>query len=115
MKQLLIIALVSLSTLAGAQSESRLKTQITDNTQTLTIQFDGHKNGRPIHYKRTFDVAGMTSFQKDVLKYRAFASQNVVPPLHDMLVSIITIFGIISFIMTLLILGYQSRKNALTN
>lgn len=115
MKHLLIIALVSLSTFASAQSVSRLKTRITDNNQTLTIQFDGNKNGRPIHYKRTFDVAGMNTFQKDVLKYRAFASQNVVPPLHDMLVSVITILGIVSLAITLLILGYQSRKNALTN
>ena len=114
MKHLLIIVLLSISTFATAQSSSRMKTRIVDNSQTLLIQIDGNKSGRSIHYKQTFDVAGMTTFQKDVLKYRAFASQNVVPPLHDMAVSIATLLGALSLVITLVIVDYRSRNTTLT-
>ncbi|UFH55931.1 hypothetical protein [Spirosoma sp. KNUC1025] len=113
MKHLLILILLSISTFTMAQSSSRLKTRIVDNSQTLSIQIDGNRNGRSIHYKQTFDVEGMTTLQKDILKYRAFTSQNVMPPLHDMAVSIATILVAISLVVTFLIVGYQSRKTTL--
>ncbi|WP_420150620.1 hypothetical protein [Spirosoma sp.] len=109
MKHLIIIVLISVSTFAAAQSSSRLKTRIVDDNQTLSIQIDGNRNGQPLHYNQTFDVAGMTTLQKDVLKFRAFASQNVAPPLHDMAVSIATLVGVLSLVITVAIVGYQTR------
>ncbi|GAB4016371.1 hypothetical protein GCM10028808_44600 [Spirosoma migulaei] len=85
MKHLLIILMLSLSTAVQAQSSnSRVKTRISDDNQTLSIQIDVNKHGQDIHYKQAFDVSGMNGLQIDLLKYRVFASQDITLPFHEM-------------------------------
>ena len=85
MKYLVIILMLSLATVVQAQpSYSKVKTRISDDSQTLSIQIDVNKHGRDVHYKQTFDVSDMNGLQVDLLKYRVFASQDVTLPIHEM-------------------------------
>lgn len=85
MKYLFVSLLLSLSLAVTAQpsSSSALRTRIVNDDQTLSIQIEGINNGRKIHYRQAYDVAGMNLLQKEWLKYRAFESQGVALPLHE--------------------------------
>ncbi|SFC73596.1 hypothetical protein [Spirosoma endophyticum] len=104
---LLSIGLVAMTTNANA---SNLKTRISDDNQTLSIQIDGFKNGKEIHYSQHFSVADMSALQKTMLKYRAFNSAGVAIPFHEISWLFFTALVVITLILTGLIVGYQVRK-----
>ncbi|CAN5428084.1 hypothetical protein BH09BAC4_BH09BAC4_10470 [soil metagenome] len=104
---LLSIGLVAMTTNANASS---VRTRISDDNQTLSIQIDGVKNGQTIHYNQRFNVAGMNALQKTVLKYRAFNSAGVSIPFHEIAWLIFAALGLIMLILTSLIVQYQVRK-----
>lgn len=114
MKVLFINLLLSISLSAAAQS-SPLRTRIVNDDQTLSIQIDGFKNGRKIHYNRTFDVARLNPLQKEILKYRAFESQGIALPLHEMVWLIFAALGLPAGVAALLIGRSPAKKAALTN
>ena len=71
MKYLLIVTLfLKLSTLVALAQQpvpSSLRTRITDDGQTLSIQFDGFKSNRKVHYDQHFDVSNMSGLQKEII------------------------------------------------
>ena len=89
---------------------SKLRTRVSDDSQTLTIQVDGKKNGQTIHLNQRYDVTGMNTVQKEILMYRTFRSVGLVLPLHEMPALIFGTFGLVIFISTLLIMRYQGSK-----
>lgn len=112
MKLLLMSLLLSIGMVAMTRQSvaSNLRTRISDDAKTLSIQIDGSNNGRVIHYRQTFDVAGMNALQKEVIKYRAFYSASVMVPLHEIQGLILLILGLPALVIALLIVRYQSRK-----
>jgi hypothetical protein len=114
MKYLLICLLLSIGLVAMTSNAkaSNLRTRISDDNQTLSIQIDGFKNGEKIHYSQRFNVAGMNALQKTVLKYRAFNSAGVSIPFHEIAWLFFAALGVITLIFTTLIVGYQVRKGA---
>ena len=114
MKLILITLLLSLGLTAMAQA-SNLRTRISDDEKTLSIQVDGNENGRDIHLTKTFDVAHMNSLQKDLLKYQVFKAAGLTAPLHELQWLILVVLGLPVLLVTLLIVRYQSRKDALMN
>lgn len=116
MKLLLIGLLLSIGTQALAQqaTTSRLRTRISDDGTTLTIQMDGTRNGRKIHYDQTFDVANLNGLQKEILKYRVFASVGASLPADEMSRLIGLAFGSLTLIITFLIVRFQMRRTPLS-
>ena len=114
MKYLLISLLLSIGLVAMTPNAkaSNLRTRISDDNQTLSIQIDGFKNGAKIQYNQHFNVAGMNALQKTVLKYRAFNSAGVTLPFHEIAWLVFAALGIITLVFTGLIAGYQVRKGA---
>lgn len=110
MKRLLIILLLSIS-LPSLGQRSVWQTQLTDTDRTLSIRIDGNIDGRKIHYDQTFNVAGMNSLQKDLLKYRVFASQGAPLPWHEMSGSIFAALAAFVLLITLGIVIYQGKKS----
>lgn len=76
MKFLLISLLVGTSVAVTAQtsSYSSLSSHINDDEKTLSIKISGEKDGRPVQYNRTFNVASLTKVQRDALKNRVLDS-----------------------------------------
>ncbi|WP_026308849.1 hypothetical protein [Spirosoma spitsbergense] len=75
MKTLLLgLLLTSFTMLAQTPAHSNLNTSVNDNGKTFSIQIDGDSNGKAVHYKRTFDVAGMSQEQKEAMKNRVLDS-----------------------------------------
>jgi len=113
MKLLLMSLLLSIGMVAMNHQSvaSNLKTRISDDAKTLSIQIDGSNNGRSIHYHQTFDVAGMNALQKEVIKYRAFDSVGIMVPLHEIQGLLLLVFGLPALIIALLIVRFQSRKS----
>jgi hypothetical protein len=89
---------------------SGLRTRVTDDSQTLTIQIDGQKNGRIIYLNQRYDVTGLNTVQKEILMFRAFKSVGLVLPLHEMPALIFGSLALIIFVSTLLIMRYQASK-----
>lgn len=114
MKYFLMSLLLSIGLVAMTQTAmaSNLRTRISDNSQTLSIQIDGVKHGRKVHYNQRFDVAGMNALQKEVLKYRAFNAAGVTIPFHEIAWLVFSALGFVALILTGLIVGYQIRKGA---
>jgi len=112
MKFLFISLLLSLATVAMANKSgySKLRKRISDDENTLSIQIDGNQNGRTIHYKHTFDVAGMSNLRKEVLKYRVFHSLGVAVPFHEMPWCISVAAGLVVLDVTLFLVGYRALK-----
>lgn len=85
MKSLLTLVLLTIGTMALAQTsrQSTTSTTINDDGKTLSVQVDGQVNGQSIEYRRTFDVAQLSKRAKDDLKHRIFDSLGIgepVPP-----------------------------------
>lgn len=82
---LVFLSLVSLSAAAQTSTHANLASSINDDGKTYSVRIDGDKDGRPVHYDRTFNVAGMSSAQKDALRNRIFDSLGIAetpkPPL----------------------------------
>ena len=78
----LVLLLTSFTTLAQTSVQSNLNTSINDNGKTFLIQIDGDRSGKAIHYKRTFDVGGMSQEQKEAMKNRVLDSLGLgeAPP-----------------------------------
>jgi hypothetical protein len=79
---LLGMLLTSFTTLAQTSVHSNLNTSINDDNKTYSIRIDGDRGGKAVHYRRTFDVAGMSQEQKDAIKNRALDSLGLgdTPP-----------------------------------
>ncbi len=84
----LIIAcllLISAKSLAQTSTYANLNTEINDDDKTYSIRIDGDRNGKEIHYNRTFNVVGMNASQKEILKNRVLDSLGLgetPPPPH---------------------------------
>ena len=111
MKLLLFILAIGLSTGVMAQ-QSTVRNRLSDDGKTLSIQIDGKRDGRMIHYNRAFDVAGMNRLQKEVIKYRAFKSTGM--PIHEVAGFVTVFFGLAAMVATYLIIAFQRRKAALS-
>ncbi len=81
MNAFLTLLLLSVSFLATAQkaTNSSLNTSINDDGKTLSIQIEGQRDGQPIKYNRTFDVAKLNTKEKDALKTRIMDSLGIGP------------------------------------
>ncbi|WP_460977901.1 hypothetical protein [Spirosoma knui] len=117
MKFLLITLLlgISLSTNARASSPSSLRTRISDDGAILSIQIDGYKNGRTIHYKQITGVSGLNRLQTELVMHRAFRSQSLFVPLHEIPTLCMTAFGLVVLISILLIAGYRIKRTSQKN
>lgn len=117
MKRLLISLLLSMSLNGFAQQlvPANLRTRISDDERTLSIQIDGNQNGRRIQFDQTFAVADMNRLRKEVLTYRAFNSVGVLPPLNAIPWLIFTGLGLLAALAAMLIVSIQRIKTALTN
>lgn len=115
MKFILIGLLLSIGTQALAQqaATTKLRTRISDDSHVLSIQIDGTRHGQKVHYDHTFDVAGMNSLQKAILKYRVFYSVGAPLPSHEMSRLIGLAFGLVTSIITFLIVRFQLRRTPL--
>lgn len=84
MKFLLACLLLSVSFTTQAQTSvhSNLSTVINDDNKTYSIRIDGDRDGKAIHYNRTFSVAGMSEEKKEALKSRVLDSLGLgeTPP-----------------------------------
>lgn len=76
MRFLLIGVFISASVAATAQtsSYSSLSSHINDDEKTLSIRISGEKDGRPVQYNQTFNVASLTKAQREALKNRVLDS-----------------------------------------
>ena len=84
MKPFLACLLLSISftTQAQTSTHSNLNTEINDDNKIYSIRIDGDRNGKAIHYNRTFNAAGMSKEQKESLKNRVLDSLGLgeTPP-----------------------------------
>ncbi|QHV99933.1 hypothetical protein [Spirosoma endbachense] len=112
MKTLIMCLLLGIGTVAMAKdpSSSQVRTRISDDSQTIAIQIDGFKHGRKIRFDQTFDVSGINVLQKELLIYRAFDSQGLLPPLHMMKWLIFAALGLTGVILTLILVIIQRMK-----
>lgn len=101
---------IGLVAMASNANASNLRTRISDDNQTLSIQIDGVIHEQKIHYNQRFNVAGMNALQKTVLNYRAFNSVGVSIPFHEIAWLAFAALGLIAVVLTGLIIGYQIRK-----
>lgn len=76
MKTILTSLLLGLcvSALAQPSRSSMTHMSINDDDKELSIQVEGTVNGKDINYNRRFNVAGLSSAQKDALKNSVFDS-----------------------------------------
>lgn len=116
MKHLLIALLIciGLAIMPQRSTASTLRTRISDDNRTLSIQLDGNQGGRKIQFSQTFDVAGMNPVQKELIKYRAFRSAGVPVPIHEIPWLIFGPLCLIVFSVSLLVVRYQGRQRDLT-
>ncbi|WP_052731215.1 hypothetical protein [Spirosoma radiotolerans] len=116
MKHLLIALLtcISLAAMPQRSAASNLRTRISDDNRTLSIQLDGNQGGRKIHLSETFDVTGMNPVQKEFLKYRTFRSVGVFMPIREMPWLIFGPLCLIIFSVSLLVVRYQTKHRGLT-
>lgn len=116
MKHLLIclFTLIGLAAMPQRSGASTLRTRISDDNRTLSIQLDGNQNGRKIQFSQTFDVAGMNPVQKELLTYRAFKSAGVPVPIHEIPRLVFGPLCLIVFGTSLFIARYQARQRKLT-
>lgn len=77
---LFILSLLSLSAAAQPSTHSNIASSINDDGKTYSIKIDGDKDGRRVHYDRSFNVAGMTNAQKDALRNRILDSLGIAEP-----------------------------------
>ncbi|MBC3786176.1 hypothetical protein [Spirosoma utsteinense] len=82
MKSLLTLVLLSMGTVALAQTsrQSTTSTTINDDGKILSVQVDGQVDSRSVEYRRTFDVARLSNRAKDDLKHRIFDSLGIGQP-----------------------------------
>ena len=77
-----LLLLTSLTAFAQKSVQSNLNTSINDDDKTYSIRIDGDRNGKAIHYNRTFNVVGMSREQKEAMKNRVLDSLGLgeAPP-----------------------------------
>ncbi|MBC8155480.1 MAG: hypothetical protein H7Z72_21540 [Bacteroidetes bacterium] len=77
-----LLLLSSFAAVAQSSEHSTLRTEINDDDKTYSIKIDGDRNGKPVHYNRTFRVAGMSAAQKEAMKNRVLDSLGLgeAPP-----------------------------------
>lgn len=116
MKHVLIglLVCIGLATMPQRLIASNLRTRIADDNRTLSIQLDGHQDGRKIQFSQTFNVAGMNPVQKELLKYRAFESVGVPVPIHEIPWLVFGPLCLIVFGTSLLVVRYQTRQRKVT-
>jgi hypothetical protein len=114
MKSLLITLLlcVAMAMLTPHVTAATLRTRISDDTHTLSIQIEGTTDGHAIRYAQTFDVSDMNPLQKELLTYRAFRSAGVMAPLHQISGCLTVAFGILAMLITGLIFARRRFHRA---
>ena len=113
MKPFLFALLLCISPVAMAHSV--LQTRFVDDGKTLTIQINGHRDGRKIHLDQTFDVSDQNVLQKELLKYHAFRSVGLMPPVAEFPGLILTGLGLVVLAGTVLVMRFQKVKMAAQN
>lgn len=105
MKIFLITFLIGIGIVSLAQQSvpSTVKTRISDDEKTLSIQIEGNKNGHRVHFNQAFDVAGMSTLRKEVLKLQIFTSLGISLPLHEMPWLLCVVLALAGLITTLII------------
>ncbi|GAB3806881.1 hypothetical protein GCM10028819_43140 [Spirosoma humi] len=88
-----LLICIGLTTVPQRSVASNLRTRISDDTKTLSIQLDGNQDGRKIQFSQTFNVAGMNPVQKELLLYRAFRSAGVPVPIHEIPWLVLVLFA----------------------
>jgi len=99
--------------MAPGLNYSHLRTRIVDDSNTLSIQIDGQKNGHTIHFNQAFAVSDKNSLQKEFLKYQAFHSQGLFLPLHEMPFLVGSGLGISLLLVSLTIIGFRRNSGGL--
>lgn len=89
-----------------------LRKRITDDEKIRSIQVDGVQNGRPVHYYRSFDVAGMNRLQREWLTFRTFQAEGIALSIREVQSLVLLALGIASLMLTLLIIIYQTQQEA---
>ncbi|MEZ0540764.1 hypothetical protein [Fibrella arboris] len=113
MKHFLIGLLLCLSAATMAQqAPNSIRKQISDDEKTLSIRIDGVQNGQRVHVDQSFDVSGMNQLQKEWLTFRAFRAQHIPVSVHDIRWLLILSLGVVSLLLTLLIIVYQTDRAA---
>lgn len=113
MKTVLIALLLSFGPVAMA--DSVLQTRFVDNGKMLSIQINGHRDGRKIHFDRTFDVSGQNILQKEMIKYRAFRAVGLMPPLGELPGLVALALGLVVLAGTVLVMRFQKIKMVVHN
>ncbi len=113
MKTLITLFCLVLSFMAQAKSApTSICKRIADDEKTLSIRIDGVQNGHPVHYDRSFDVAGMNRLQKEWLTFRTFQSQGIALSFHDVRWLLLLVLGVTSLLVALVIVIYQAQQEA---
>ncbi len=92
MKFIFAVLLIATGVITRAQSPvgKTVNMTIEEDDKTLSIQVDNQRNGRTVNYKRTFDIAGMSQSEKEILKNRVQDSLGVYDPLRSAQPPVIT-------------------------
>ncbi len=87
-----LLLLAGATAMAQTSVHSNLNTSINDDNKTYSIRIDGDRNGKVIHYDRTFNVAGLSKAQKEALKTRVLDSLGLgeTPPSPQQAVSAVS-------------------------
>lgn len=72
-----ISEIILLTMLFSCQGRNNIKTTITEKNNELIIHVDADKNGKEIHYNKTFDTKGMTKPQRDSIVHHVFDSLHL--------------------------------------
>ncbi|WP_338876137.1 hypothetical protein WBJ53_10860 [Spirosoma sp. SC4-14] len=91
-------------------NNSYLRTRIVDDSNTLSIQIDGQKNGHTIHLNQVFIISDKNTLQKELFKYQAFRSQGLFLPLHEMPFLVGSGLGISLLLVSLTIIGFRRNR-----
>ncbi len=113
MKLCCLLLLVSSLSMAQGPTSSTLRTRISDDQQTLSIQIDGNKAGRRIHYDESFAVSGKNELQKEVLKYRAFESQGITVPLSQIPYLLFSAASLVMAVSILIVTRFRRSRKSL--
>lgn len=105
-----LLLLVSVGLFARQPVPTTVRTQITDDGETLAIRIDGHREGEKIHLHKTLDVTGWNRLEREAVKLRAFLTVKLIPPFHEISGLVLTAAGGLFMVLTMLFLGVQSAR-----
>ena len=111
MKTLLLFFCLFVSSFTLTQAApTSLRKQIVDDEKTLSIQVDGVSAGRQIHYRQTFNVAGMNRLQKEWLTFQTFQAQGIPSSVRELSWVLLLVASVLILLVALLITFYQNPE-----